>query len=334
MKTFALVATLFVASTAVASEDLDRYSYFQDQGVFKIDVSNEAANALVAEGIASDNPVIVDMTIRALGDYASRVAHNLPNLHGRLPERTFHDVPGLKDFLIDRWRTEHANSGYDAVGAIRAATEEVWRSSTTPDTSTHGDDRARAAIAGLAAALGFDDPQDASPDEVFLALRNRRPSWKRIPGLLCALWPNDPDVLRLIWDYRATDQSPTIDLTVLGLMNTGRFATPAVDEFRLTQLARPGDEHASVAKMFAAKGLRISRPREALPLLITAALEHPERSDDILPTIAAYTDQQLAPYSTDLAPLLSRRTRDPMGAAAEAMDRLRAVVQQAGTVSE
>ena len=86
-------ATLGFAVVASA-QDVDRYRYFRDEGIFDQGVSNETAYAIVRDGVASSDPAIVDLTIKALGLLAATVTHGLPSSHGpSLPPGLFRRFP-------------------------------------------------------------------------------------------------------------------------------------------------------------------------------------------------------------------------------------------------
>ncbi len=310
MKTYISAALVLFACLPALAEDLRRYEYFQRDGIYDPGVSNEAANALVADGMLSTDPTILNLTIRALGDYASHLVHDRPSPYGSLPSRSFHEVDGLKDFLIDHWRSQHASSGYNRLGTV--LTELGVPDGVGPDEWTEHVD------------FGEDQPLDNVVDFV----HERISAWGSIPGTLCALWPKDPDVLRLVWDYHATDQSPTISLTTLSLLNSGRYDTAEANAFRLKELSRPSDDRMGhIAVSIAAEGLALSQPREALIPLISAGMEHPSAIRRIVTTIAGYSDQQLAQHAGELGDLLTRSPAfRPMSAEGEALDRLRLVM--------
>ena len=268
-------------------------------------------------GINSRNPVIVDMTIRALGELASHVAHGLPSTHGPLPARSFPQVVGLKGFLIGHWREQHRKSGHNMLAAtIRdlGLTDGARLNNLTRDD------------------LGLErNLNEVSPEELVEALRERISPWGMIPQILCTFWSGDPEVHELVWDIQTTDSSPHVSLTTLGLLNVGRFATPEATAFRISQLSRLGGEPAALgAVILAAQGLAISRSLDGLPHLITAAEQHPGATTDILVAVAAYDDAQLASYARELQSLVdtSRSTR-PMGAASAALDRLQSFADRA-----
>ena len=105
-------------AAGACAQDVADYRYFKDHGILDPRVSDETANALVREGIASEDPVVLDLTIRALG-YAMLLVHDLPTPYDSLPERSFAAVPGLKPLLIGYWREHHQRSGYNTLAAVQ-----------------------------------------------------------------------------------------------------------------------------------------------------------------------------------------------------------------------
>ena len=127
----------------------------------------------------------------------------------------------------------------------------------------------------------------------------------------------------LLWEMENTDVSPGNTMKTLILLNVGRFATPEANAFRIGKLASPSGAVDLVDVTFAAKGLALSRPVEAVPYLISAALEHPSASGDVLVTLAGYDDDVLSVYASEVADLLEQtHVARPMGAVSEAFSRL------------
>ena len=116
--TFGLILLIGAAAGAFAQGRAD-YTHFKNHGILDPAVSDATANALVRDGIASEDPVVLDLTIRALAGYAMHAVHDLPTGHGSLPERSFARVPTLKPFLIGYWRERHRRSGYNTRAAIQ-----------------------------------------------------------------------------------------------------------------------------------------------------------------------------------------------------------------------
>ena len=334
------------ASGAALAQDANRFSDFHDQGIFDEAMPNEAANALVAEGIASDEPAVVEMTIRALGAYAPYVAHNAPRgPNGRaLPRRTFHEVDGLKAFLMAYWDREYASHGYNFHAEASVSVGEA-PSVTAPSVDSEPPDvekEFKEALASLATELGVEDPEKASFEEVMLAYAKTLPAWQMIPQVLCTVWSKDGEVLQFIWDFDAKDRSPNVSLTTLSLLNLGRFDTEAADAFRLQALSRLGGRDGHVATLFAAEGLALAKRPEALAPLIAAAIEHPSAINEVLMTLAGYSEEELAPHAAELSKLLPRTPRgvntsqalpkalqDELDAESDAWDKLEAVVGEA-----
>ena len=332
------------ASGVALAQDADRISDFHDQGIFDEAMPNEAASALVAWGIASHDPAVVEMTIRALGAYAPYVAHDArQGPHGRpLPARAFHEVDGLKAFLMAYWDREHANHGYNVHAAASAGVDDP------PVVMTPGieaeprdvEEELKEALAGLATDLGVKDPETASFEEVMLAYGKTSPAWQVIPQVLCTVWPKDAEILQFIWDFDAKDRSPNVSLATLSLLNVGRFDTETADAFRLQALAQLGGADGHVTTLFAAEGLALAKRPEALAPLIAAAIEHPSAIKEVLTTLAGYPEEELAPHAAELSKRLPRTPRvvntsqalpKALGsdAQSDAWDKLEAVVAEA-----
>lgn len=303
----ALIVTLGVAAGALA-QSIEDYRYFRYDGIFDPSVSDETANALVQEGIASEEPKIRDLTVNALGDYAAYYTSDLRTPYGMTRERSFSTVPGLKQFLMSYWRERHKASGYDAFGAIQEG--------LGVEKGTNGLDGFKLENIGLDEA--------ALPDQVWDAVRARLPAWTSVPQTLCLLYPGDTDVLELVWEVQNTDVYSGPGVGVLGLLNVGQFATADANAFRIAKLSAPGDRtEDALTVTTAAEGLALSRPVEAIPHLISAALDHRRARGDILVVLAGYDDEALSPYATELAGLLGQtRVKQPMGAVFDAFARL------------
>ena len=312
MEGFAWLVVALAVSVPTVAQVTD-YGYFSDKGIYDPGLSNLRANAFVLDGISSQDPEIVDLTVGALGDYVGHVVNDLPTPYGAPPARAFADIPDLKQFLIQYWRERHRRSGHGSQGAILRAI-------------------------GLDESAGIDDltnadlglPQGVSGDEILEAVRERMPAWPAVPQILCALYPGDLDVLGVLWEMRSTDVSVGVDVTVLGLLNVGKFATPEANAFRIDSLAVPSDgPMASVAVSFAAEGLMLSHPVAAVPQLISAGFQHTESWSQILMTLAGYDDDVLRVHSSEMARLLGQqRVVQPMGALSAAFQRLEALSEQ------
>ena len=131
--------------------------------------------------------------------------------------------------------------------------------------------------------------------------------WIKIPAILCVFWPADDEIHRLIWDYHENDRSldPILMLT---LLNFGSFVTSEANAYRISQLVAYRKEEgvaADIAIAFAAHGLALSHPEEAIPNLIQARLDHIDPRAHVLITLAGYKDMQLNPYRSRLYPLVT-----------------------------
>ena len=310
MKSFALIVTLGIGMIASA-QNVDRYKYFESDGILDTGVSNETANAMVRNGIASGDAEIVNLVIRALGRLASHTAHGLLSPHGSLPSRSFQQVDGLKRFLMNHWDEQHEKSGYKVRESILRALG-----------STDGVN-----LELNLAHLGLEETDEPTVDDIWNAAQEKSLPWTKIPQILCVFWPGDSDVHTLLWDFHLKDRSQDISSTILGLLNTGKFSTDRANAYRIDQLNRVG-ELAHVPVFFAVRGLALSRPADALPGLIFALQNHAVARGDILATIAGYEDDELAPYIRELAPLVNvDRDKLRLGAELEALNRLQSLMK-------
>ena len=105
-------------AAGASAQNVADYRYFKNEGIFDPGVSDGTANALVRERIASVDPVVLDLTIRALGEFAMHAVNDLPTPYGS-PDRSCSAIPELKPFLIEYWREQHLRSGYNPVAAIQ-----------------------------------------------------------------------------------------------------------------------------------------------------------------------------------------------------------------------
>ena len=308
-----IVALLVGASTWAG--DIDRYRYFMEEGILDVGVSNQVANDIVAQGIASNDPEIVDTTIRSLRKFAMFLAHDFLSPPGQLPERSFAEVSGLKEFLIAHWRRNHKESGYNT---HQMSSRELENFHATVEAKEGGRD-------------------SMSSEEYWQALLEAWSPWPATPQILCVFWPRDDDVHRIVWENHEKDLSPNLASQTLGLLNVGKFTTPRADAFReevLRSSLTSQVETAHVNATFAAKGLALSRPPEALPLLISVAKAFGASRGELMIVIAAYDDEQLAAHTEELRPLVEGyESWRPMGADAEARERLKEVLGFGGETS-
>ena len=141
-------------------------------------ISNARVNRMVARGISSNNDDVVERTLRKLNDYATRVKFNLTRGTSTPLPREVHLVPGLKDFLIDRWEKKFAE-----------LTESTYNSGESVQTMLR---RLRLGIPSIPKA------------------------WVDIPHVLAAIYPNDDAVHEVIWQNH-DPQAPEDTLVLLSV---------------------------------------------------------------------------------------------------------------------
>ena len=314
MKSCILVGISFIACAGALSaesatyETAMKYRYFAEEGVYLREVSNKAANDMVAKGVASDDPLIKELTIGAMGGIAGHVANKTQGPFGELPKRAFAEVPGLKNLLITEWREWHGKTGHNA----DAAFERIQA-------------RLEAAPRDFEGQLM---PMEIS--ELRESLKDESTAWVMIPQILCVYWPTDTEVLALLWEFLHNDLSPHTPQRVLRLMFRGAFATPEVDEYRIDTLRlalSEIDETMSANVAFAVAGLGISKPANALPLVIRAGRQYQHARLHALVVVADYPDDVLAEHTNAIAKLLAESDISrPMGAEVEAHRRLEKIV--------
>ena len=301
-----IAASIFAVAAWAAQ--LDDYTYFQEVGVLDPGVSAEAANALVAAGISSGDPEVVDATIRALGEVAWRRAHGVSGPDGPLPERMFSDVDGLRDFLIAHWRREHEKSGFDSSRATRLARERFEESLAHLDSPTEIEDIVKRVE----------------------QIRRVAAPWPRIPQIVCVFWPGDPKVLELLWENQQTAANPNVSLQTLALLDIGKFSTPEAKAFRLGELRaalESDEETASITAMHVAGGPDLSGVPGALELMIAAYKKFPSAKYELMIAFGNWDEDELKGQKRALAPIVEDyRSLRPLGADVEARDRLRSVL--------
>ncbi len=285
-------------SLSAQADDENRFRKFAELGIPDHRLSNDDAQEMVRNGVASENEEIVNLTVRALGTLASRLAHRelLPT-DDPPPSRSFGGVQGLKEFLIDYWHLRFSESGFNTVAAMDLKALE-HENLTLEE------------VASRVWAL---------------------PSWPMIPQILCVFWPGDTDVLRLLWHQHETDLSPNQTQQTLGLLNTGRFDSLTVNEFRMTALrsaVHSQDFRASDIVRLVAKGMEISPKAEALPLLVEAGTRYADARRGVFLALAAYEDIQLASHGEALASIMELTNPQFLkGAESEAFERLESVLE-------
>ncbi|MCY4013231.1 MAG: hypothetical protein OXG82_11005 [Gammaproteobacteria bacterium] len=287
-----------------AGEDVERFRHFMEEGVMDPSMPAATANELVGEGIFSGHGVVVEMTVRAMGEHAAYVANDFLSRHVVIPNREFAQVPGLREFLIEHWRVRNRESGHNTSDVIERETSDIGNlelDETTPE--------------------GPDSLTEGVWERIGKEVRERTPAWTSIPLILAVNWPGDLAVEQFLYEMLDSDGSPHITLTTLALLNDGKFTSEQANSFRVRELVRSDAGHVGVS--LAAEGLALSRPEYALPVLIAAGAEHPAALDAVRVAVAGYTDGQLARYADELRRLVPRTLElMPEGTERDAVERL------------
>ena len=294
---FGLVGIVALASGA---DDRDLYESLGTTLIYSHDFSNEEVNRLVAKGIASDDPAIVELTLDAIGVMARLTTMGMefasldflygPSTVHTWPKRALADVPELKGLLIQRFELEY----------------EAW-------------DRQ---------GFGAPAPGEGLTVEEMLA---EMPGWQFIPAVLALHWPGDADVERILLDKPLLD-GPWGETRKVLLLNAGGFTSVEANAVRMevltddsigrnADIVLPDDSVADPqelaelaestalemqrqARVHALQGLALSRSPEAIPHLIAMGIEWPLPA--ILESLDRYDDAELLLYRQDLKRMLSR----------------------------
>ena len=303
-------ALLFLVLSSVAAEaqDVERFRQFAEVGVFDFEVSADEANEIVRAGIASEDPEIVDLTIRAIGVFSARANwHNIPGVdveQVELPDRSFSEIGGLKQFLIDYYHKHHAASGYHEASVMLNSMDEVEESEIARDQQERLDQAREDGDWATANSVMIEIFETVAP------LVRNEPSWPRVPGILCDYWPGDVDVLNFIWQIDAVDISEFNTAGTLVMLNWGEFKTPDAHAFRMDKLRsaiHSLDEDAFFDAKFAIEGLALAPEREALPLIIEAGLREPMVRSEALLALDRCGDADLAAHRDAIQLLISTR---------------------------
>lgn len=220
---FPLVAQMANAERrdAESIEDTrERFLRFAHEGIADVNrVSDEEVRRVLAEGIASDDRHVVDLTVLALNLLTMQRLPALRRVQAYgSPIRPIARTPGLKRFLIDHWRA-HVQ-GRDREVADMGIPRPDWYGQWRP--ATFG-------------KRGTD--VELSPDvlDEFWNSTTNAPKWGVIPTVLAAHWPRDPEVLDLIWEcreYLSAEVPATAASETISLLDLGEFDTPEADSFR------------------------------------------------------------------------------------------------------
>ena len=196
-------------------------------------LSDEEVRRVIAEGIASDDRRIVDITLHGLNMLALQRVPELrrAQVHGTRI-RPITRVPGLKQFLIDHWRAHIAGKDHEV-------SFDIPRPDWWPELS-------------IPRPPGADRPDMPDNwDQVWDITMNGIPKWQGIPQILAAHWPRDPEILEIIWEadefFRQTpvEEPKTLepplppivlrynpDGMTLRLLDMGEFDTPEANAYR------------------------------------------------------------------------------------------------------
>ena len=290
---------LWVGIAAAAGEDdVERFRHFMEEGVMDPGLPAAAANELVAEGMANGRAEVVELTLKAMVQHAMFIANEDEDWLRRpavFPNREFALVPGLREFLIDHWGVRNRETGRNTTAVLERKTNSI---PPMDDVERFGEE-----------------------------VRERIPGWISIPMLLAVYWPGHLAVEQFLYEMQESDGSPHITHTTLALLNDGKFTSEQANSFRVRELAG-SDELRHVAVSHAAKGLALSRPEYALPLLIAAGAEHPAAINDVREAVAGYADAQLALYADELRDIAPTTLGlMPMGKERDAAERLMRFVE-------
>ena len=254
-KRLALALTVAVAATAqtaeeTAGETRQRYLRFACEGFADVHrMTNRQVRRMLAEGIASGDRRIVDLTVLALINLTILHDPDFRKLQARPwnSNRHIDKVPGLKRFLMAHWRA-HAEGRDHEPPMTDIARPEWFRPSR----------------------MELLDPiLDSGPkwkDWVWESRVRASVKWQTVPLVLATHWPRDPEVLALIWEVRdyhyarsyPDAESPrlaqlrdemgfdtrwsygTPDAVAVFLLDAGKFDTPEANALRDSVAAMEG----------------------------------------------------------------------------------------------
>ena len=207
---FAATVALAAAGDSRIDPEIERYLRFSEDWIFDVaGVSDEQVHQIVAEGIASENRHVVDLTLRALNQLSLGRDPSVRRamVGGATVTRPLARVRGLKRFLIDHWRAHLGGSDYEL--PLDVPRPDWWP------------------VTDMQTPQG-EEPSSEELDELWQGLLQVR-QWEYIPRILAGHWPRDPEVLEVIWedhDYLGST-SATRDL-----LDMGEFDTEAANAFR------------------------------------------------------------------------------------------------------
>ena len=281
IKKGATLVFIFLAQLVFANQ-LDRFVHLKESGILDPNYTNDSINQLLREGIESSNPEVVNLTIQSLRNltYSTYIDAKFDEAKN-LPERDIQNVPGLKGFLIEYWNIQHSRSGFNTKGQLESDLADFLRENHT--------------ISSLKESANRGTVEEVKIEDLESKIRESTSPWLSIPEILCAYWPKNDDVHRLIWSYYDKDRGLE-PYVFLKLLNLGLFTSSRDNQYRIERLVayRPGTGLQADREISpAAYGLALSHPEEAIPNLITAGLDHIKPRGDVLVTLSGYSFDQL-----------------------------------------
>ena len=280
-----------------------RFLYLRNEGIFNPQISDEAVIAMLTEGINHADDKVVELALRTLIEYLGAIASsefmNTPDLY---PRRPVHQVPDLRNFLIERYRVSQPQTGFN-----------LDLADLSPD---------------------FEAMDSSELDVYFEKVRDLVPLQDAILMVLCRLWPRDHEIHSLVWAYQKDNPSMPAS-QMLSLLNVGKFDTSEASSYRLSQLDAYAEESGPLGDsltMLAARGLALGHPENAIPALIETGTktDHTDTREAILVTLSGYNEAQLEPYGSELRRMVNvPRNSLPFNQKIQAaLDRLSAIVNE------
>lgn len=260
-----IAAALVAATVPSVADDVERYKRFMEEVRDFDRYTNAEVNDVVFDGLYSDNPRVVELTIATIhGEVRNRFLRKqaglLPGFRASLGklDRDFARVPGLRDFLIDYVREGLAEHGWKAVVEQRQAILEGGRY----------------------------DIYD-------------RNVWNLAYLVVLDLFPGDSEVRQLVQESERDRPDARAlkfhERPLLSSLNVGLYTDAEADELRSSLLWHSEPKTAELA----ARGLAMSATAEGLEAMKGALWRRDESLDDIVAAMASYG----APAAKHLAAL-------------------------------
>lgn len=256
-----LIASLMMAATAAAAADKDMYERLSETLIYAHDFPNEDVHALLADGMASEDPEIAELILDGLGvkAFMESVGEDWKTLRmggpRPMPDRELNQVPGLKDWLISRYL-----GGYDEWNKDYSV---LFDPSIVPDEGRQG----------------------------FVEIFSKKPGWVYVPYVLARNWREDSDV----HDLLLGDSRVYQDMTLVSLLNQGGFVSDEANRERWDVLSTAdGDRDMLLA---ATKGLAMSGNTEAIPHLLDLVEQHGVTRHAVAEYLSGYPAAELTPHA-------------------------------------